>query len=213
MKLRDIALTLVGSSLLYVAMAACSSGGGSGTTSGIGPHAGDGGGSPGDGGLIDVIMNPVPDASAEPQSGTRLKAVYRVADDGSKEFVPGAWFDTMRQENCSFVRAADGKDRCLPQGLGASAFSDSACTKPIVATASGCAAPKYALGAVEDTCSEGPSGLRVFAVGAVTTPATIYVQSGSQCFPAGAASTGATYYEVGAEIPASSFTAAATKHD
>ena len=45
------------------------------------------------------------------------------------------------------------------------------------------------------------------------TPTTLYLQSGGQCFQAGSAMPGYNYYNVGPEVPSSSFVAATTKHD
>src|SRR5512132_1866929 len=35
------------------------------------------------------------DGGGGPISGSRLKARYRKADDGSREYIPGAWFDSQ----------------------------------------------------------------------------------------------------------------------
>ncbi len=178
MNLRHVCFCLLGGSAVYVAMAACSSGG----SGPIGTHAGGGGGS--------TLINPVPDASADPESGSRLKASYRIADDGSKEYVPGSWYDTQRQEACSFATAADGKERCLPDGAAVSAFSDSACTVGIAAVKTGCAAPKYGVTASQDACHEGSVGLTIHSIGAPAQVTTLYVQSGTSCLAAGPAPSG-----------------------
>jgi len=51
------------------------------------------------------------------QSGTRLKARMLVTADGAKAF--NGWRDTVRNENCFFGDATDGKTRCLPDCLAA----------------------------------------------------------------------------------------------
>lgn len=214
MKMRDAGLSLLGGALVYVAMAACS-GGGAGPS---GPGAGSGGastkGGPGsDSGLIDALLDPVPTASADPQSGGRLKAQYRLGDDGSKEYLAGAWFDSQRNEVCTFGPAADGKERCMPDGATATVFADAMCQSPLLMITSGCAAPSYALQLATSTCDVSPGAIHVFSVGAATTPSALYIQAGSSCYQAGTATTGYTYYAVGPEIPPSSFVAATNQHD
>jgi hypothetical protein len=230
MKMRDVGLSLLGSAMVYVAMAACSSGGGSGAigtksspgSGGSGSGSGYGGGvtSGGgrgavpDSGLADALMNPVPTASADPVSGTRLKAEYLIADDGSKEYVADLWFDSQRNETCAFSTAADGKQRCLPEGAEATIFADSACTTPVLTVPSGCAAPPYGIGtAATSTCGATTAGAQIFSVGAAMTPTTLYVQSGTSCYSAGPAATTFSYYALGAQIPATSFVAASSAHD
>jgi hypothetical protein len=214
MKTRDAGLFLFGSALVYVCVAACT-GGSAGRSAGVGAGTpnGSSGASGRDSGLLDAISNPVPTAKADPTDGSRLKAQYMIADDGSKEYVPGAWFDTMRNEVCFFTLGADGKQRCLPQGGGASAFADASCTMPIIAVATGCAAPTYAIVVDSGTCGQAAGATHVNAVGAAANPTTLYLQSGGQCFQAGSATAGYNYYAVGAEVPAGSFVAANTKHD
>src|SRR5690349_16994423 len=117
MKVRDVGVCLVGGAMVYVAMAACSAGGSTtgghsggvtrlgggqgGGASGAGPSAGQGG----DSGVFDALTNPVPPASADPTSGSRLKPKYRVAEDGAKEYFAGLWYDSQRAEDCSFTTA------------------------------------------------------------------------------------------------------------
>jgi hypothetical protein len=185
-------------------MAACNSGGSGPITT----HGNSGGG-----GSSASLMNPVPDASADPQSGSRLKPNYRVGDDGSKEYVPGSWWDTQRSETCSFATASDGKDRCLPDGAAVSAYSDSNCTAGIAALKTGCAAPKYGVTATQDSCHEGSVGLSIYSIGATTQVTTLYVLSGTSCLAAGPAPSGFDFYTIGSEVPANSFLAADTKHD
>jgi hypothetical protein len=213
MKTRDAGLFLFGGALVYVAVAACT-GGNAGRTSGAGAGSPNGSaGSGKDSGLLDAIANPVPTANADPTNGSRLKAQYMVGDDGSKEYLPGVFYDSMRQEVCSFALAGDSKQRCLPAGGGATAFADASCTMPIIAVATGCAMPTYALVVDSGTCGQAVGGTHVHTVGAAASPMTLYLQSGGQCFQAGTATAGFNYYALGAEVPAASFVAATTKHD
>jgi len=239
MRLRDVGLSLLGSAVVYVAMAACSagSGGPSGTKpSGTGGHgstgpvaaAGGGMGGTGsttdgtsgtgsagtDSGLIDALTDPVPIANADPTDGTRLKATYRTGEDGSKEYVPGIWYDSSRSEECSFTTAGDGKQRCLPAGATGGVYSDSGCTKQIVPVPAGCSSPGYAITAdTSNMCTANGAATHVWTLGSSVTPAALYVMSGTTCYAAGPAGSQYTYYNVGSEVPATSFVAAAAGHD
>ncbi len=241
MRLRDVGLSLLGSAVVYVSMAACNAGGGSpsgvkpggaggngmggpvaaasgggmGGSGSVTDGTGTSGGSAGmDSGLFDALTDPVSTANADPQSGTRLKATFRTGDDGSKEYVPGVWFDSMRNESCSFTTGADGKVRCLPAGAAGGVYSDSACTNQVVAVPTGCTSPGY--GAMMDTTNVcGPNGgpTHIYSLGAAQSPQTLYVMSGTTCYAAGPAGTQYTYYAMGSEVPASSFVAATAGHD
>lgn len=72
--------------------------------------------------------------------GTRLRARWYVGDDGSKS-PTGDWFDTTTNQPCSYEKANDGAQRCLPGHLSkeVSAYynygifnTDSSCTKMVV---------------------------------------------------------------------------------
>jgi hypothetical protein len=243
MRMRDVGLSFAGGCLVYMAMAACSSGAGTtstatsgkgtassggsgapGTTSGA-PGAtatsgapGTSSGSPGTGGTaagmggaggMSSMMHPVPPAMADPTDGSRLKAEYRIADDGSKESISGVWFDSMRNETCSFGTAADGTDRCLPTGAVAAAlsYSDTNCTMQVVSVVSGCAQPPYIAVPVAvsaTSCSEAGGGTHIYSVGAATTPAALYVSAGGMCFPLGQVPM-ASYFTLGNEVAPTSF--------
>jgi hypothetical protein len=253
MRMRDVGLSLLGSAVVYVTMAACSAGGGGSTSGaltrtggasggGSGPVAaagaggtsgasgasgtssaggtnGSAGGTGGtgmaiaDSGLVDALTDPVPTASADPTDGSRLKATYLLGADGSKGYVPGVWYDTMRSETCTFTLGGDGQERCLPSGILGGMFSDSACTQPIAAVPMGCATPLYATIADVSNCGTGVGAVHVYTLGATTSPTQLYVQSGTQCYSGGPAASGYTYYSVGAEVAPASFVAATTGHD
>jgi hypothetical protein len=129
---------LFGACLIYSVMAACN-GGGNATSGGHG-HGGQGhggasvggamagpGGSDGSG-ILDALTDPVPDAMADPSSGSRLKAAWIESTDGAKQFLlnteidygngatatANVWYDSMRDETCTIRLASDGKLRCLP---------------------------------------------------------------------------------------------------
>lgn len=105
-------------------------------------------------------------------SGARLKARWRVGEDGSRMFA--GWHDSQLQVECEFKRAADGTERCVPgnpASLSGSPnepapllfFTDSGCTQPILAVRIGCASPTYVHAASFD-CD---TTLRAYAVGGV----------------------------------------------
>jgi hypothetical protein len=231
MKASIVLASLIGSLTVYSTMAACTGadrasrgdsdddgdtsgeggfGGFAGT--GQGGQSGQGGtsGTSGeDAGFMDVFMDAMPDASADPVSGARLKAKYRSGADGSKAYLPGSWYDSQRQESCAFYRASDGKERCLPLEEGYAQagfyFTDAACTVPLAIAPLGCA-PKYALGTTGESCygSSGGYAYKISSIGANVSPAMIYSKSGADCY-GGQASQSIAYYTVGAEVPPSSF--------
>jgi hypothetical protein len=228
--MRDVGLSLVGGSLLYVAMAACS--GRPAGVAGTGSHAGAGGGGGGalqatgggsgngqgsgilDSGIFDALTDPVSSASADVSNGSRLKAKFRSGEDGSREYLPGQWYDTQRSEACAFAVAGDGATRCLPAGVEFRYYADAACNTPMAIIESTCAMPTYATKTVGGACGLDPSAVHVYALGAVLTPMMMYAKSGTQCIGLGQVSgTDYTYITVGAEIPASTFVAATVGHD
>ncbi|APR86455.1 Hypothetical protein A7982_11804 [Minicystis rosea] len=222
MKLRDVALCLVGGSIMYVSMAACAGRPSGQSSSGMTVHQGTGGSTPGtggsgntipDSGIGDALTDPVGSAHAEPTPGSRLKPKYRVGDDGAKEYLAGLWFDSQRNEDCSFALAADGKTRCLPQGTEFRYFADASCETPMVLLQNACSAPKYAVSNTDAACGLDPSAIHVYAVDQPTTPAMIYGKSGGSCFAIGPSASEYLYYTVGAEVPASAFVAATVAHD
>lgn len=163
------------------------------------------------GGLLDVITEPVPDANAA-ESGSRLKARWRVASDGAREFV--GWRDTERNEDCVFSLASDGQIRCRPQGAGFTMYyGDAACTQPIVPvvklTDAACATaltPKYAT--LYESCPAVPGATQILLLAAapVGVPSSIYLKSGAECIATTPSDT-SDYYP-GTPVPESSFVAA-----
>lgn len=193
-------------------------GGGSGNTSSTGGSTkttGGGSGSTNSGGSV---LDPVPDAYAS-TSGTRLKPMYRTGSDGSKEYLPGQWWDSARNEGCSpsIGPMSDGTIRCVPSAISTSYFSDAACTQSIGQVSSGCSAPKYAYTVVTNlnSCSTSTffSSVRYFSVGAPYTGA-VYSGSGTTCTKASSYVTDTySFYTLGTELPPSTFVAFTTSHD
>ena len=96
-------------------------------------------------------------------SGTRLRAKLITAG-GARELA--GFYDSMRNEDCTFRPAERGRFRCLPATLTASQgglFSDAACQVPVASAAPSCGADvKYAITfASSDGCgTSAPSELR-----------------------------------------------------
>jgi len=209
MKVRDVLAALGGGWVIYVAMVACNGGAdapfGSGGSTGS-EDAGD---------IIDALTDPVPDANAEPVSGSRLKARYIAGEDGSKSYLPGQWYDTERQENCFFQTAADGKKRCLPaETLKESLpyFIDAACTATgAYRNTPACTTPPpdYALTYSGPVCS---TVVKVHQVGAQHLGPVYYIDAFGQCSDLGDTD-GWDFFSLGAEIPPTEFVAGAEAHD
>jgi len=224
MRIKETLRILGGSVLVYVAVATCA-GGGTGTArrdggsldtfspsgpdvSGISPGGSD------VSRVLDSLTDPVPSARADGnQSGTRLKARYYVGSDGSKEFI--GWHDSQRNEDCGFVTASDGTMRCLGGSGVASVgtyFSDTGCTQPLVLaqTGTGCAVPSIASKATLTSCST--VYYTLFQVGSSFT-GTPYSGTPSSCTKVTTTLPGYAVYNLGPEVPASSFVAATVQTD
>jgi hypothetical protein len=212
MRTRDVWVALVGGSVIYVAMAACSASKDEITWGGHGGQGGTGQ-SVAASGKGSGILDPVPEASADPVNGSRLKAKYRTAEDGAKEYLPYFWYDSERQTDCAFGPSADGKERCIPSPASSAGvyFADPSCAQPL---AHGLACtyppPKYATSYDGATC---PATSRIYVLGTTTSPAKIYAKSGASCVDLGAPSPAFSYYELGAEVPPASFVAGTVQHD
>ena len=173
------------------ALPGSSSAGAGGTA--VGGSSGAGGG----------IMNPVPEAQAA-ESGDRLKARWRVASDGAREFV--GWYDSERKENCTFILAADGSTRCMPSGGGAFYFSDDTCTDPLFIGAAGCEI-QYGVRSVSGSCA---GGTELHTVAPFS--GTAYQGSPDLCVEVTLSDT-ADYYRSTGVIPPTSFVAASEEVD
>ncbi|MBX3192130.1 MAG: hypothetical protein KF819_34395 [Labilithrix sp.] len=149
---------------------------------------------------------PAPSWAGTPAvSGSRLRARY-VTGGGARELV--AFFDTARNEECTFQAAADGTMRCLPSavtsvGTGASgwAFSDAECRQRAVVLGACARETKYVATTRLDGCGDGP----VTSIRPVLTPATsMYTANGSTCTIQPAISLQGAF-TLGDEIPFSQF--------
>jgi hypothetical protein len=188
--------------------------------------------------LLTALVEPVPAALADP--GSRLKGVYLLGDDGSRDYQLGlrpwitpqtpnlgaspvsVFFDSQRNEECSFKTSADGKARCLPndyRDYGAPIYQDAGCTEQVIAIPAaqiGCPqnVPKYAMRADTDAevCSltTGYYRMRYSPVGAFVGAnlSPCYAKSNvNVCFPTNCTNQQGdfAYYSVGAEIDPVSF--------
>jgi hypothetical protein len=160
-------------SMLFVSLLSCSGaevGPGTGPTGGTGGGAGvtgggtgTGGSGPGTGGTglggAGGDNGGGANQFALYESGTRIKAKVGKTADGAKEF--RGWFDTKRNEPCSFSQGPDGKLRCLPTEVIStmdSFFVDPGCTKPPAGTFCSSSVPKYVRVTLKpDVCSAAQS--------------------------------------------------------
>jgi hypothetical protein len=178
-------------------------------------------GSPGIAGAVGPQGPAGKDGVGGPSSGTRLKVRYRLGDDGSKEPIPGGWWDSQMSANCSYRRAADGIDRCIPEAMTFSAQStpyylDAACTilafeytPPLPGCPFGLATG-YALTA-DATCS---TAVHVYQLGPLADASTpTYKKNGMECSTWSTVGNIAAVQPIGAEFPAASFVAATETHD
>jgi hypothetical protein len=106
-----------------------------------------------DAGRGDVADDAAPGTLPDFADGTRLKALTYVLDDGTK--VWRGWWDSQRNEECSFAFACDGKSRCLPAVDAADAFSDAQCTSPLEIVFPGTCGPLRAYLAYPSASSQG----------------------------------------------------------
>jgi hypothetical protein len=198
MKIESTLKLLVGATVVYAVVAAC----GSGSNGFMGGH---------DGGTKSDAVSPVPDAMADIQSGSRLKAQYYAGTDGSKTFA--SMYDSQLKVPCAFVTASDGSSRCFPTGLGAAAgtayYSDSHCSQPILNVPSVCTAPPAYVTTAGTSCN-GTTTFHVFPAGSSFSPGTdVYLGAGSgatgTCTKIPTSATAGSWFSVGTELAPSMF--------
>jgi hypothetical protein len=112
----------------------------------------------------------------EALSGSRLRVRYVEGDDGSR--ITAGFYDTARNEPCSFGPAEDGRLRCLPTEdlvtVLPGVFADPLCSQRLAVGP--CAFPRYAR-AWSSTC---PARSVLFNVAPVA-PAALYTVTGGSC--------------------------------
>lgn len=221
MRTRDVGVAMVGGCAIYVAMAACSAagrpesaivGGGQGTAA----AGGAGGSGMSASSMMGPIIDPVPPAKADPVSGSRLKAKFRAAEDGSKEFLPYLWYDSELQVDCIFAVASDGLERCLPSAGGTLGyFLDATCTQPLAIFPTGCP-PRFARRqeVVAVACGGAVQAYLYEIKGPELKPTMLfYKPAGGTCGAGGPPIAAYSYYALGLEMPASSFVAGTVQHE
>ncbi|MCA9686667.1 MAG: hypothetical protein KC457_31165, partial [Myxococcales bacterium] len=71
-------------------------------------------------------------AYLDPVAGSRLRPIFRTADDGSRMLV--GWLDTLFDTPCNFSHTPDAGLRCVPTTAGTDVwlYADADCTQPVV---------------------------------------------------------------------------------
>ncbi|MBS2013580.1 MAG: hypothetical protein JST00_11870 [Deltaproteobacteria bacterium] len=141
---------------------------------------------------------------ASESSGSRLRAKV-LTGGGAREVV--GFFDTARQEDCTFQETADGKWRCLPAPvpLSGGLFADAQCTRTLLSVSTCAADPRYAMSFGGVGCSS-----RVVTnVYRVTGPAaTAYSSTGTGCVPSSPASSQQKAFGLGDQVSLEEFVSA-----
>lgn len=205
--MRHLALTIV-----CLGIVSCSSS----SSKNIGPD-----GTLPDGGKIDPnapeqTSKPNPsDPSKIGASGSRLKARFYAGEDGSQQFV--GWYDSQLQKNCTFTPTGDGKLRCVVEGLAGRSgyFADTGCSQPTVVVSKGCTPPSLANASATSAGSCGTTfSLRIANVGAKHV-GPVYAGTPASCIAAGAAFTTdiLDYYDIGADVPLTTYVLGSENHE
>ena len=179
---------------------------GCGTKKNIGP---DVDGSNGDGGNTTT-----PISNQGWQGGSRLKARILEGTDGSKQFL--GFFDSERMENCTFARASDGKQHCMPDVDAAQTvyFTDASCTAPLLVMPMTCATPpKYTSTTLYESTCPTPAGIvrRVYLTQAAFQGMTAYIGSQGSCSMVTINPNTQKFFTTSSELPPASFAEATEK--
>jgi hypothetical protein len=156
--------------------------------------------------FADAMVNPVPDAKADPKAGTRIHPIVYSGDDGSKTYAV-TMRDTLLNIDCYWTEQTDGSLICLPSsatGIIDSYFTDSACAQhlhTIPTSSCGVALPTL----IELLPSSACQTASYYKFGGVTTaPATIYIGGPTNCVPSALPSTSVAI-SLGEQLPLSGF--------
>lgn len=148
-------------------------------------------------------------------TGTRLRAIWVVGDDGTKERLSGKWYDAELGVNCVAAVASDGVVRCLPaieSGNGALhagiQLYDSLCQAAIAAVDEQCRAPRFVLTPLSHGCGD---AWHVYPVTGRADPAVVRLGGPDRCLVAPIYDY-LSYYSLGAESPAETFVALTQSH-
>lgn len=142
-------------------------------------------------------------------SGSRIKMRVLVTGDGAKSFM--GWHDNQRNEDCQFVVASDGQERCEPIDFSVNGlyfFSDASCSQRLAQDIRSCAAtpPPYGFVVLSSvTCPT--SRYALWAVGAAYAGDVYQPDGRGGCLKL-AASPG-SMWTLTAEVAPSSFQSAA----
>lgn len=180
----------------FVLLGACSSDAVEQATSDAGPS--DDANVTTDGGPSDASTH---GSIATYRSGSRLLAeILRAGDAVRFE----RFFDTKRNETCTFMETADGEYRCLPTWTAAK-YADSSCGKPTVAHLSTCGADtRYAVATVGSTgCARQFRPSAIYPIGDVSEGETYDKLVDGRCEPRPPAEE--TRRVLGPEIPFTEF--------
>lgn len=134
-------------------------------------------------------VSPVP-----PRSGSRLRLVDYVFEDGSRAAVRATFFDDALKERCRPTEFSDGERYCMPEAAaGDVVFGDGRCTQPRGYLAAGQLAPSYFIG---HFASVAALPTRIYRAGQqIVAPTLVWRRTDSTCVASEVATTG-TYYNV-----------------
>lgn len=146
-----------------------------------------------------------------PTTGPRLRAYFRITDEGTQLDMPGMWFDSLRHEDCRWRKASDGVERCLPDATTLlPIFGDAACKQPVVVALQLPTCPAQKPDYVTPWIDPGNTCVKrghVFEVGASAEPAAMYRLAdgeGGACLPY-QREEGSLVFDLGPEVPPASF--------
>jgi hypothetical protein len=124
----------------------------------------------------------------------RLSYRYLDGADGFLGTTRQVMHDNTLQSDCGFALGAFGysTEYCVPQGGATAAYSDPACTTPVLVTPSSTPSPYAAPISAPISC---PDVTAVYAVGAAFTPTQLYMWDSSSTCSAFAPSPGLMYYQ------------------
>jgi len=154
-------------------------------------------------------------------SGTRLKAYWHTAADGSKQFA-NKWFDSLLNLDCTVRGAPDAKYRCLPAfEVTGDFFTDQGCMTPLVAFSTQVAACTNmssvgVVGQSQFASVRGPDPARcavsINRIGAAYS-GTIYTRNGPSCVALPPNQYPQEYHEVGPALDLNMFADMTPVHD
>ncbi len=125
-----------------------------------------------------------PEPEAAGASGSRLRAVSYVGDDGSVFAKAGA-YDALLETYCEFVAASDGVVRCVPAPMtGYIHYLDKDCAHEVVHTFFDCdSASRYV--SAQYTVSECPPLRTRSFMASNPRTAQVFSKSSTECYAAG----------------------------